>query len=151
MRTRQYILIFLTGCLLLPGEWLSAQEYPDLWRNPNTDNFYLIQQKANEYFAGRDSGRGSGYKQFKRWEEFMVPRVYPSGKLINPARLALDEELRYQGRTGTNLRATAHSGNWKSLGIKSYVRANGWTGGMGRVNCIVPHPTSPQTLFVGTP
>ncbi len=152
MRARQYILIFLTGCLLLQGEWLSAQEYLDLWRNSNTDNFYLVQQKFNEYFTGRDSGRGTGYKQFKRWEEFMAPRVYPSGKLINPAKLALDEELRYNGRSSTAQRtASAHGGNWTSLGIKSYTTSTGWTGGMGRVNCITPHPTDPQTLFIGTP
>lgn len=136
---------------MLQGEWLSAQEYLDLWRNPNTDNFYLIQQKFNEYFAVRDKGRGTGYKQFKRWEEFMAPRVYPSGKLINPAKLALDEELRYQGRTGSNLSRTVHTGEWQSLGITNYQTTTGWGGGMGRVNCIVPHPADPQTLFVGTP
>ncbi len=100
MRARHYILILLLGSLLLQQQYLSAQEYLDLWRNGKTDNFYLIQQKFNEYFANRDKGRGTGYKQFKRWEYIMAPRVYPSGKLINPARLALDEELRYAARSG---------------------------------------------------
>ncbi len=150
MRVSLPILVVLTGSLLLHAKWLSAQEYQDLWRSPDTDNFYRIQKKFNEHFASRDKGRGTGYKQFKRWEDFMEPRVYPSGKLINPAKLALDEELRYQGRTGNTIRRTAHAGNWTSLGIKNYITRDG-RGGMGRVNCIVPHPTDPQTLFVGTP
>ncbi len=149
MRARKLqLLIFLLA--LVRGEWLGAQEYLDLWRKSGTDNFYLVQQKFNEYFAGRDSG--AGYKQFKRWEEFMAPRVYPSGKLINPEKLALDEALRYGGLTANNQRATAHAGNWRSLGIKNYTYSSGAEGvGMGRVNCIVPHPTDPETLFIGTP
>ncbi len=152
MRAKQSIFILLTGLMLLQGEWLSAQEYLDRWRRPDTVNFYRIQQKFNEYFTGRDKGRGTGYKQFKRWEEFMAPRVYPSGKLINPAKLALDEELRYQGRSGISGRtSTSNDGNWASLGITGFTNSTGWTGGMGRVNCIAPHPTDPQTLFIGTP
>ncbi len=154
MKIKQYKLNFLiAGMLLLQGGWLSAQEYLDLWRSPNTDNFYLIQQKANEYFANRDKGQGSGYKQFKRWEYLMAPRVYPSGKLISPAKLALDEELRYQGRAGNILSRTEteHTGYWQPLGITYYQTTTGWSGGMGRVNCIVPHPSDPQTLYAGTP
>jgi len=135
----------------LPARWLAAQEYLDLWHNSKTDNFYLIQKKFNEYFAGRDSGRGTGYKQFKRWEDFMEPRVFPSGKLINPSKLALDAELRYSSRKRGKEVITEHTGNWYSLGIKSYVRTTGWNGGMGRINCIAPHPTDPQTLFAGSP
>jgi len=148
MRARRQTLILFTALFLLQTSSLKAQEYLDLWLHSGTDDFYLIQQKFNEYFANRDKGQGTGYKQFKRWEEFMEPRVYPSGKLINPARLALDEELRYQGRSGPAMQRMAHAGNWTSLGIKQYT---GKTGGIGRVNCIVPHPTDQQTLFIGTP
>jgi len=152
MKAKQLIPIIFTTLFLLPGKCLLAQEYLDLWRGGKTDNFYLIQQKFNEYFANREKGQGTGYKQFKRWEEFMAPRVYPSGKLINPSKLALDEELRYQGRDGIARRtAAANGGNWVSLGITSYTNSTGWTGGMGRVNRIVPHPTNPNILFIGTP
>ncbi len=151
MRPRLSILVLSIGIFLLPQQFLSAQEYLDLWRNAGTDDFYLIQKKFNEHFGNSDKGPGTGYKQFKRWEAFMEPRVYPSGKLVNPARLALDEELRYQGRTGNTMRRDPNTGNWQSLGVKNYVHTTGWSGGLGRVNCITPHPTDPQTLFVGTP
>ncbi len=148
MRIAQYILIFLIGGLLLQGGWLSAQEYLALWRNPDTVNFYVVQQKFNEYFANRARGQGSGYNQFKRWEEFMEPRVYPSGKLINPAKIALDEELRYRSTVLMN----THGGQWQSLGIKGFkTTTTGWSGGIGRVNCIVPHPVNSNILYIGTP
>ena len=31
-------------------------------------NFYEVQKAFNEYFTDRFTGKGSGWKQFKRWE-----------------------------------------------------------------------------------
>ena len=139
----------LSACFLLLALPSYSQESTTIWHNPDTDNFYEIQQKANAYFEGKDKGRGSGYKQFKRWEYLMEPRVYPSGKLVNPTKRAWDEDHRYRGQS--HKKTTSHSGEWTSLGIKNYTRTTGWNGGMGRVNCIAFHPTDANTIFVGTP
>ena len=49
-------------------------------------NFYDLQKKFNEYWKdktpSKDEGENrkeGGYQQFKRWEAFMKPRVYPTG------------------------------------------------------------------------
>lgn len=132
-----------------------AQQYLDMWHDPSVTNFYDIQDAFNEHFADpdRDRGRGSGYKQFKRWEAFMEPRVYPSGELINPTKIALDEHLRYQGAQLINKSAsTAHNGDWEVLQVnKTEYGHNGSGVGMGRVNCIAFHPQNNDIIFVGTP
>lgn len=133
---------------------LYAQKYLEMMDDPDA-NFYDIRSEAEKYFENRDKGKGSGYKQYKRWEYFMAPRAYPSGRLNNPAKLALDEEFRYayKGQAQAKLAGIAHTGNWSSLGIKNVTTINnpGWKGGIGRVNCIAFHPTDPDTIFLGTP
>jgi hypothetical protein len=47
----------------------SGTGYPfAIWMEPNTDDFASIQQQAEAWFEGKDKDRGSGYKQWKRWE-----------------------------------------------------------------------------------
>ena len=47
----------------------SGIAYPNaLWLDPETDDFATIQQQVEAWFEGKDKGRGSGYKQWKRWE-----------------------------------------------------------------------------------
>jgi hypothetical protein len=84
-----------------------AQKYKQMMNDPNA-NFYDIQKEFNKYWEkkekkmekeskdidkmkeGEEEFEGE-YFQFKRWEWFMAPRVYPSGKLINPAAKAFEE------------------------------------------------------------
>ncbi|MBW6459851.1 MAG: hypothetical protein K0B08_04690 [Bacteroidales bacterium] len=41
----------------------------DAWLNPGTDDFSTIRQNAQHSFADVDKKqRGTGYKQYKRWE-----------------------------------------------------------------------------------
>jgi len=80
-------LLFLVYCPSLSQEWVRMMEDPNA-------NFYDIQQKFEEHFKDKKIEKGSGWKQFKRWEYFMEPRVYPSGILPNPTQ-AWDEYNKY--------------------------------------------------------
>ncbi|MCB0258699.1 MAG: hypothetical protein KDE62_03090, partial [Calditrichaeota bacterium] len=62
-------------------EWVRMMEDPDA-------NFYDIQREFNAYWEGKTVEKGRGWKQFKRWEYFMEPRVFPSGKLPAPDQSA---------------------------------------------------------------
>ena len=78
MKTISSVVLFpLALCILLflcqPAH---SQEYLDLWHSSTSEDFYEIQEKFNEHFEGRDKGRGSGYRQFKRWEYFVIPSVF---------------------------------------------------------------------------
>ena len=53
-----------------------SQEWVDKMQNPN-NNFYEIQENFEEYWRNKTVEKGKGWKQFKRWENFMIPRVFP--------------------------------------------------------------------------
>ena len=60
---------------------LFAQDWAQKIHDPNA-NFYQIQADFNNYWSGRDNTeKGKGYKAFKRWENFVERRVYPTGDL----------------------------------------------------------------------
>lgn len=124
----------------------------DIWRNPVTTEFAVIQQEAEEWFAGRSKDRGSGYKQWKRWEFSMENRLTPDGHITNyNARNRLAQRELRSGMPQDQLRI--HGGFWNQLApTDGYVLgASGYNPGIGRVNVIAFHPTSSTTVFAGTP
>ncbi|MCF6341212.1 MAG: hypothetical protein L3J31_00210, partial [Bacteroidales bacterium] len=120
----------------------------DLWLNAGTDDFATIRQNVENYYADKDKGRGSGYKQWKRWEYINQDRLTSDGKVFNYTARNFEEYHNYIDNSGS--RATTY-GYWISKGPTGYVDGNGWNGGVGRVNCITFHPTVAATLWVGCP
>ena len=56
-----------------------TDDYPEwikMMRDPRA-NFFETQKAFNKYFENRDKGKGTGYKQFKRWEYRMQSRILP--------------------------------------------------------------------------
>lgn len=49
--------------------------------NDNEANFFDVQKAANEYFDKVGTGKGTGYKQYKRWEHENISKSYPTGNL----------------------------------------------------------------------
>ncbi|MCB2219862.1 MAG: hypothetical protein KQI35_05645 [Bacteroidetes bacterium] len=145
------IIIILTFCTAS----ISGQESNfDIWLNAKTDDFIQIQEQTENYFATRDKGRGTGYKQWKRWEYWNERRLTPDGKITNHTLLNwiaykeyLDNNPQYKDPDPSDVT----NGSWYQLGPTSYVNGNGWNPGIGRVNCIAFHPTDPNTLYIGTP
>ena len=89
-----------------------------------------------------------GYVQFKRWEWFMMPRVYPTGD-----RKPLYEKANLVTGIGESSNKNQNpnplmSGSWNLLGPVNTI-PNG--GGCGRLNCVRIDPTNSNTLYVGAP
>ena len=135
---------------VLSAATLSAQSplneeipYVEMMNDPSV-NFYDVVDAFNEYWEGKSVEKGRGWKQFKRWEAFMEPRVYPSGNRPAPQSL-------YQGYLsgvqGSASASTGGLGNWSIVGPFD----GNFLNGIGRVNVIAFHPTQPNTLFVGAP
>ena len=59
-----------------------SRRYLDLM-NQEKVNFYEVQQEAEEYFSTRAKGKGSGYKQYKRWEYLKRKEIDDNGFLIS--------------------------------------------------------------------
>ncbi|MFH2096044.1 MAG: PKD domain-containing protein, partial [Bacteroidota bacterium] len=107
-------------------------------------NFYDVQKAFNQYWEGKTIERGKGWKQFKRWENFMEPRVYPSG--ILPYRLIFEELMKQKDMKSLE-------GDWIPLGPFDTPLDIGSSGrsGSGRINCIEFHPTDQDIFWVGSP
>ncbi|MCX6304118.1 MAG: hypothetical protein NT040_04045 [Bacteroidetes bacterium] len=147
-------LILLLIALIFGAAGVSGQQRAsDLYQNPGTDDFATIKTNVEKYFAGKDKGRGSGYKQWKRWEFEMARRLTPDGKVTNWTLRNWNEHYAYL-RSHANLDGSdpdATGGYWAGLGPFSTIKGAGHNPGMGRVNCIAFHPSDPQTFWIGAP
>jgi len=148
MKHLNYILMLVCFAFLTASTSLFAQEQEWVKKMEDPEaNFYDIQQSFNEYWEGKEVSKGSGWKPFKRWEYFMEPRVYPSGKL--PAPDATAKAMRaYRSATGakTNLNA-----DWQPLGPSQWNEGFGWNPGIGRINCSAVDPQNPNKIYIGAP
>lgn len=134
----------LSGVFVMAVGVLFAQDGPPRYVEQMADpsvNFYDVQESFEAYWEGRDVERSQGWKQFKRWEAFMEPRVYPTGERPNPNILWNE----YQSVVGAAGSATL--GNWSHIGPYDGNALNG----IGRVNCIAFHPENSNILFAGAP
>ena len=129
-----YGLIFMATLSSVEAQdWLQEAE-------PGTSNFYELQAALDRYYDRHwgDKEGDSEWKKFKRLEQFMAPRVYPSGDFDPTAayRASLEEDNRGSFKT--------QAGDWSLIGPDN----PGW----GRVNCIALDPSDPNNVFwVGTP
>ena len=143
-------LLFLNG-VLYSQPWMKM-----LPKDKNTAgniNFYDVQKAFNQYWEGKDLEakkviRGKGYKPFKRWENWMIPRVYPSGYLpLNKTWLEYQKE-----RLKKNNQKVSSVSNWISLGPnKVPLDLKDAPSGLGRINCVAFHPTDTNIIYTGSP
>ncbi len=79
--------------------------------------------------------------QFRRWENFAKPRVFPTGNFPD-AGILMKERDRLKGEANK----MSSAANWTGLG-PYVVPGNG--GAQGRVDCIRFHPTNNNTFWIG--
>jgi hypothetical protein len=130
-------------------ETSQAQEpnWVTMMQDPKS-NFYEVQKAFNLYWQGKEIQKGKGYKQFRRWEEFMKPRVYPSGNLTLPST-TYDNFLEWEKKE-TNASIVEKAG---VFGTWNFVGPLGkpTNGGAGRVNFVRFNPTNSAEMYLGTP
>ncbi|MBK7407048.1 MAG: hypothetical protein IPJ40_02600 [Saprospirales bacterium] len=135
---------------------LQAQQYLEWIRQAEEGvPFTEIQQDANLYYQTHDQGRGSGYKQFKRWEYLMNDRLDADGGLVNFSRM--NWEVAKNFSTHSKVSETEDIGGckaaWSILApIEGYTTTQGgYNPGVGRVNVVAFHPFDANTIYAGTP
>jgi hypothetical protein len=151
---------FLLATILLTffSQLIFCQEWTGLMQQPGK-NFYDIQRSFKEYWKDKDIDvKGQGYKQFKRWENFMEPRVYPSGDLTLPSRTWENYQtfLDENNQSGNKLTSSSMiaSTTWTAMGPfgpMSGLADNGFPRKAGRDNFITFHPAITNTYWVGAP
>ena len=126
----------------------SAQDWREMILNENP-NFAEIQASFYAEFGDSIGPKGSGWKQFKRWEYYWESRLDENGNIPDPAeRYQIFQEYKElqneQGRYATG------TGSWAELGPVSLPNnGTGQPNGIGRISCIAFHPTDPNTIYVG--
>ncbi|WP_121049056.1 hypothetical protein [Lacinutrix venerupis] len=151
--------IYLIALLLLSNSLFSQSNSPQKidWTNMNNNKgatFYQVQENFNNFWEGKIPERGKGYKPFKRWEDFMAPRVYPSGDMSLPTT-TYNNYMKWEIARANpfSKSSTTVTSNWTQLGPIG--AANGpspYTGtGAGRVNFVRFDPIDANTMYVGAP
>lgn len=137
-----------------------SQDWVKKLQDPSV-NFYDVQKSFNDYwkkeekkekfksfftFRNKTEKENEGYVMYKRWEQHIEPRVYPSGdrSLLKKG----SEEIEKLIGNHANRSSMMIGGNWTPLGSFA-VPTN--AGGAGRLNCVAFHPTNSNIMWVGAP
>lgn len=141
--------LFILVCFAyLPTQ---AQVYLEIVQKNYKLPFEQIVKQVEDHYVGKDKGRGSGYKQFKRWEFFNADRLTIDGYLQNVPSRELDEFMSYR-RFKSLAPDLNFDCSWETVGGASYERiASGHNGGLGRVSTVIQDPDDANTFYVGTP
>lgn len=107
-------------------------------------NFYEVQREFDNYWQGKTITKGSGWKQFKRYEWFAEPRVFPSGFMPSGAMWEATKEV--EMNFGLKSQNQISTSNWEALGPELVN-----SGGAGRLNCVTINPQNPSSIWVGAP
>ncbi len=125
-----------------------SQEYKVMIDSGN----FTVQQiidNAEAYYANRDKGRGSGYKQFKRWE-YMANRLMKENGYLPTIIENLEKLRNYESYlNSTSAERLPLNDNWEELGPKSWSATSGWNPGVGRITGIAVDKTNNDHIIVG--
>jgi hypothetical protein len=132
--------------LLFPS-LLFSQSWIDLMQDPS-NNFYDTQKEFEDFWENKTIEKGKGWKQFKRWENFIKPRVYPDG-IQYPS--ILFEEYNKLNVLNNEFKMLP-TNSWSQVGPDDVpLQSNGSKRGIGRVNSVAFHPSDPNTIYIGAP
>lgn len=141
---RYSILVFMVFLMASPTGYGQAN-----WRKKGDNKsatFYEVQNDFNQHWNDRTVKKGQGYKVFKRWENYMAPRVYPSGNMILPSTNYENYQAWLKHNPPSAQRSTA---NWTAVGPMT--KPLGYDAGVGRVDFVRFDPTNTDIMYVGTP
>ncbi len=126
------------------------------WRegaNKKNVTFVQVQAAFKKEWAGKKPKKGEGYKVFKRWEDYMAPRVYPSGNMALPSSTYGNYMAWQKANTSQNSRArvaaAVSTANWTELNPNA--KASGYDSGVGRIDFVRFDPNNPNIMYVCSP
>ena len=124
---------FLSLCFFLSISHFSAQEYIEMMLFTDKYTVAEIQSAAENYFEGKDKGRGSGYKQFKRWEYNALRMMDESGK-VKPQEFYLKELEKYNAERNKSVQSRSSTDDyWEEMGPTYWNATTSWNPGVGRI------------------
>ncbi|MFT4698571.1 MAG: photosystem II stability/assembly factor-like uncharacterized protein [Flavobacteriaceae bacterium] len=134
--------------LLIGAVTMQSQEYVQMI-DAGTFKVEEIIENAETYFEDKDKGRGSGYKQFKRWEYNAMRLIKDDGYLPNiEERLSEVESFNaYLNETSENRQVL--NDNWSEMGPTYWNQTASWSPGVGRITGISIDKNDSDHIIVG--
>lgn len=141
------LLLFFTFFLV---SFAYSQEYKKMI-DKGTYTLKSIQKTAKKYFLTKGKGKGTGYKQFKRWE-YNAKRMVNEQGYVNSSLFYI-KELESYNKTLNNVsqKIISTSANWKQLGPSAVTLGSGWNHGIGRITSLAIEEGNVNHLIVGSP
>jgi len=131
----------------------SAPWMQSLNSNSKTTSKITFQETVdafNTYWETRDPNvKGSGYKPFKRWENFWKNFVKADGTL--PTKQELWNTWLEKRQSQVSKSTLIDNSNWQPVGPFTHTNTGSWSSGQGRINSIIVDPNSPTTFYSGAP
>ena len=123
--------------------------WSEMMQDPDA-NFEATRVAAEAWFAEHGTGKGTGWKQYKRWEHYMESRVLPDGSQRYP-QIMWDEIQHYRDTHPESMeKRNSATGDWRQLGpVQMPANGTGQPNGLGRLAGLAFHPTDANTFYVG--
>jgi photosystem II stability/assembly factor-like uncharacterized protein len=126
----------------------NAQEYTTMISS-GTYSLSDIQKSATEYFAIVGKNKGSGYKQYKRWEYNAKRMADEQGFLKSDESFVREWEKYNALQNSLGNSATRSNDFWEELGPTYNVNSTSWNPGHGRITSFAIDPQSENHIIVG--
>jgi len=116
-------------------------------KSSNPTKFKDAVEAFNTYWETRNPNvKGSGFKPFKRWENYWKNFVKEDGTLPTSAEL-----WNTWISTQQNNARKVDLSSWQPIGPFSHINTGSWASGQGRVNAIIVDPNNSNTYYAGAP
>ncbi|WP_299247089.1 T9SS type A sorting domain-containing protein [uncultured Lacinutrix sp.] len=139
--------------LLLSSAFMFSQskDYSSMIKK-GTYTVQEIQDAAETYFEVRGKGKGTGYKQYKRWEYQALRSTKENGvlKSTNYYYNELENYNNYRNQNAVSSKTSSPDpGNWEQLGPYSFNATSGWNPGTGRITSLAFENGNENHIIVG--
>jgi len=124
-----------------------AQEYKKMI-SKGTHTVTEIQTAAKTYFANRDKGKGTGYKQYKRWE-YNAFRMQDQNGYLKPQSFYFKELERYNAKINNQNKNIQNNDSWEEIGPTNWSNTGGWNPGIGRITSISVDKNNSNHIIIG--
>lgn len=142
------LLLFVFCALILVPNVLFGQEYLKMIDSGNY-SVKEIQNSAERFFEGKDKGRGTGYKQYKRWEYKALRMMDDNGNLKNEEDYIREWEKLNASINDKSNKLRNNTGFWEELGPASWFATTGWNPGIGRLTGFSIDENNENHIIVG--
>jgi photosystem II stability/assembly factor-like uncharacterized protein len=128
---------------------VSAQEYKQLITEGN-HTVESISSVAEQHFDSIGRGKGTGYKQFRRWQYFAERAMDETGKLKS-SEFYYNELQNYNANfNNEGLASRTTVGTWEEMGPTYWNATSGWNPGVGRITSLAVDETNLNHILAGS-